>query len=82
MPQWYPQTEETSAEATVRQFREAAARVRLGLSAPRCQATVYVRDTYRRTGRGRSGFELHYTRRQCSRHCPEGEQYCWQHRPA
>lgn len=45
-----------------------------------CAATIYVRDTYRRTGRGRSGFEMHYTRQQCSRATPEGERYCWQHR--
>lgn len=33
---------------------------------PRCQALIYKRDTYRRTGRGRSGFEMHYTKEQCS----------------
>lgn len=32
-----------------------------------CRMTIYVRDTYRRTGRGRTGFELHYIARQCSR---------------
>ncbi len=44
-----------------------------------CRATIYVRDTYRQTGRGRSGFELHYARRQCSRPAQEGSDYCWQH---
>jgi hypothetical protein len=29
---------------------------------PQCQAVIYVRDTYRRTGRGKSKFELHYIR--------------------
>jgi hypothetical protein len=33
----------------------------------RCAATVWKRDTYRRTGRGRSGYEMHYSRKQCSR---------------
>jgi len=43
-----------------------------------CKMMVYVRDTYRRTGRGPSGFELHYERRQCKRKAqPNG--YCWQH---
>ncbi len=46
----------------------------------RCRAIVYVRDTYRRTGRGKSGFELHYDRRQCRRK-PRENGYCWQHQP-
>ena len=33
----------------------------------RCKAAVYKRDEYRRTGRGSSGFEMHYTKDQCSR---------------
>jgi hypothetical protein len=36
-------------------------------AADHCQAIVYVRDTYRRTGRGKTGFELRYTERQCKR---------------
>lgn len=44
----------------------------------RCQAVIYVRDTYRRTGRGRSGFEMHYNRQQCSRAAREGG-LCYQH---
>ena len=43
-----------------------------------CKKMLYVRDTYRRTGRGKSGFEMHYSRQQCSRKAkPNG--YCWQH---
>ncbi len=33
----------------------------------RCQAAVYKRDTYRRTGRGSSGFEMHFKRCRCER---------------
>jgi len=43
-----------------------------------CKGMVYVRDTYRRTGRGRSGFELHYNYQQCSRKA-SANGYCWQH---
>jgi len=32
----------------------------------RCTALVWHKDTYRRTGRGKSGFEMHYTKDQCS----------------
>lgn len=45
----------------------------------RCLETVYVKDVYRRTGRGPSGFEMHYTEQQCSRKHQEERQYCWQH---
>lgn len=45
-----------------------------------CQAVVSVRDTYRSTGRGKGGFELHYLRRACQRRVKPGERYCWQHR--
>lgn len=44
----------------------------------RCCGLVYKRDTYRRTGRGRSGFEMHYTKQQCTRAATKGD-YCWQH---
>jgi hypothetical protein len=45
---------------------------------PRCLYTVYVRDTYRRTGRGKSGFSMYYAERKCRRPAkPNG--YCWQH---
>lgn len=44
----------------------------------RCKQDVYVRDTYRYTGRVRGGFELHYSRQQCSRKATHGD-YCWQH---
>ena len=44
-----------------------------------CQATVYRRDTYRRTGRGKTGFEMHYTEGQCSRKRPRLFHFCWQH---
>jgi len=33
----------------------------------RCEAFVHKRDPYRRTGRSKGGFEMHYTRAQCSR---------------
>ena len=46
----------------------------------RCKEQVYVRDCYRRTGRGPSGFEMHYTEKQCSRK-RQNEGYCWQHQP-
>jgi len=32
----------------------------------RCQAEVYKRDTYRYSGRGSSGFSMHYNIEQCS----------------
>jgi hypothetical protein len=44
----------------------------------RCAAMVYRRDTYRYTGRGKSGFEMHYNRGQCSRWAKIGG-YCAQH---
>ena len=44
-----------------------------------CRAAVYRQDTHRYTGRGsRGGFQMHYTRRQCSRAAKEGE-LCGQH---
>ena len=46
----------------------------------RCPALIYKRDTYRRTGRGKNGFEMHYRKEQCSRTVVEGAKYCWQHR--
>lgn len=48
----------------------------------RCRKQVYVRDTYRYTGRGKSGFEMHYKRQQCARKVKDGDTYCWQHRKA
>lgn len=44
----------------------------------RCKACVWVRDTYRRTGRSKTGFELHYIRRQCKRKPVDGD-HCTQH---
>lgn len=43
-----------------------------------CSQTVYIRDTYRYTGRTKSGFELHYDERRCSRKAVVGK-YCKQH---
>lgn len=44
----------------------------------RCEAIVHRRDTYRRTGRGSSGFSMHYERGQCQRKAgPTG--FCTQH---
>lgn len=45
----------------------------------KCRELVYKRDTYRRTGRGPSGFEMHYREEQCSRKQTHGR-YCWQHK--
>lgn len=45
-----------------------------------CDAIVWIRDTYRRTGRGPSGFEMHYNERRCKRKTFASEMvYCWQH---
>ena len=44
----------------------------------RCKEYVYHRDVYRRTGRGPSGFTMHYNREQCKRKAKENG-YCWQH---
>lgn len=33
----------------------------------RCTAVIYKRDTYRYTGRGENGFELHYVTKRCAR---------------
>ena len=44
-----------------------------------CEATVYVRDTLRYSGRGKSGFEMHHTKRNCRRPA-RGTRFCWQHR--
>jgi hypothetical protein len=44
----------------------------------RCRVVIYKRDTYRRTGRTKSGFEPHYTKEQCSRRATSGSR-CWQH---
>ena len=49
------------------------------MQCPQCEAIVYVRDTYRRTGRGPTGFSLHYTRRRCSRYALKGGRFCKQH---
>lgn len=45
---------------------------------PRCQALVYRRDTYRYSGRGPSGFTMHYTKCQCKRHAVDGT-WCFEH---
>ena len=49
----------------------------------RCIAVVWVRDTYRHTGRGAGGFELHYNRQRCSRRGYFNPLFrslvCWQH---
>ena len=45
----------------------------------RCKQTVYIRDQYRRTGRGKSGFEMHYITRQCKKIAVNGT-LCQQHR--
>jgi hypothetical protein len=45
----------------------------------RCAKEIYKRDTYRRTGRGKTGFEMHYNRTQCSRRAMPDSVLCWQH---
>lgn len=45
----------------------------------RCQATVWRKDCYRRTGRGKAGFEMHYDQGQCERPA-KYDNRCWQHR--
>lgn len=44
----------------------------------RCGKMVWIRDTYRYSGRGRGGFTMHYVHRQCSRRA-QVEGLCWQH---
>lgn len=44
----------------------------------RCKAEVWKRDTYRYSGRGSSGFTMHYTEEQCGRKRRESG-LCWQH---
>ncbi len=43
-----------------------------------CAATVWKRGTYRRTGRGKDGFEMYYERCRCKRKATKGK-WCWQH---
>ena len=43
-----------------------------------CKAIVSVRDTYRYTGRGKTGLELHYKGRRCFRKAGDNG-YCYQH---
>lgn len=45
---------------------------------PDCCAAVWKRDTYRYTGRGPNGFEMHYNKKQCKRKATNGL-FCWQH---
>jgi len=44
----------------------------------RCKEYVYRADVYRRTGRGSSGFEMHYDRGRCKRRAGKNG-YCYQH---
>ena len=48
-------------------------------AATQCLETVEHRDTYRRDGRSKSGFRLHYVTRRCTRKPVPGSLYCWQH---
>jgi len=48
---------------------------------PLCDERVFKRDTYRRTGRGPSGFEMHYTECRCTRQALPEKTKCWQHDP-
>lgn len=49
------------------------------MGTPRCQAAVWKRDTYRRTGRGKTGFSMHYNKCQCDR-AATVDNRCWQHK--
>ncbi len=44
-----------------------------------CKVEVFIRDTYRYTGRGPTGFEMHYKERRCKRNQRPESLYCWQH---
>ncbi len=44
----------------------------------KCKFLVDHRDTYRRTGRGSSGFTMHYREERCKRDAKDSG-YCWQH---
>lgn len=43
-----------------------------------CKAMVYVKDVYRREGRGRYLWRMHYNYQRCSRKA-KSNGYCWQH---
>lgn len=49
------------------------------MKVPCCNATVWKADVLRRTGRGPTGFEMHYTKNQCKRPA-RFDGRCWQHR--
>lgn len=49
------------------------------MTAEQCQARIYKPETYRRSGRAKDGFAMHYVRAQCIRMTKQGD-YCWQHR--
>lgn len=57
---------------------EAPSRRYLSMADERCNCTVHRRDTYRYTGRGKGGFEMHYLNGRCSRKAKEGD-LCRQH---
>ena len=44
----------------------------------RCNATIWKRDCLRRTGRGPTGFEMHYNKCRCGRKATSGD-LCGQH---
>ena len=56
-----------------------SSRERAAVEIVRCTATVWKRDCLRRTGRGSTGFEMHYNKKQCERAAVEDHR-CWQHR--
>lgn len=47
-----------------------------------CNAAVYKRDTYRVARGTKSGFRMHYDRKQCSRVALDGCEFCRQHQSA
>lgn len=53
-------------------------RSRPSLSSKQCREIVHIPEQLRRTGRGPSGFERHYIRRQCARPI-KNHRHCWQH---
>jgi len=45
----------------------------------RCDEYIYKKDTYRYSGRGKTGFTMHYRKQRCSRKAIKNGK-CWQHK--
>jgi hypothetical protein len=44
-----------------------------------CEGFVWERDTYRYTGRTKTGLELQYRKRRCKRKSMRNARFCFQH---